>query len=178
MAVCPLLAYRHQAMTRDGGRQQSFCSYPAGEYSGEDRREATKRKFGQVWLPTQVIGLGPFIASHKSPWPNGQGVGPLIRRLWVRVPQGMQFYVARTVTMRRPALPLPQSHAIPPHLPSLCPGPHPPPLPQVGSLDRVSADGQRLAARSEFFSSCDLFRALLRCSMLIVNLDACETSCS
>ena len=126
LAVCPLLAYRHQAMTRDGGRQQSFCSYPAGEYSGEDRREATKRKFGQVWLPTQVMRLGPLIASHKSPWPNGQGVGLLIRRLWVRVPQGMQFYVARTVTMRRPALPLPQSHAIPPHLPSLCPGPHPP----------------------------------------------------
>ena len=25
----------------------------------------------------------------KPPWPNGQGVGLLIRRLWVRVPQGV-----------------------------------------------------------------------------------------
>ena len=27
----------------------------------------------------------------KSPWPNGQGVGLLIRRLWARVPQGMSL---------------------------------------------------------------------------------------
>ena len=26
---------------------------------------------------------------HKPPWPNGQGVGPLIRRLRARVPQGV-----------------------------------------------------------------------------------------
>ena len=25
----------------------------------------------------------------KPPWPNGQGVGLLIRRLWARVPQGV-----------------------------------------------------------------------------------------
>ena len=30
---------------------------------------------------------GPGIA--QPPWPNGQGVGLLIRRLWVRVPQGV-----------------------------------------------------------------------------------------
>lgn len=44
-------------------KAQSFCSYPAGECSGEDRREAMKRKFGQVWLPTQVMRFGPLITS-------------------------------------------------------------------------------------------------------------------
>ena len=29
------------------------------------------------------------IGRHKPPWPNGQAVGPLIRRLRVRVPQGV-----------------------------------------------------------------------------------------
>ena len=28
------------------------------------------------------------ISWHKPPWPNGQGIGLLIRRLWARVPQG------------------------------------------------------------------------------------------
>ena len=28
-------------------------------------------------------------AKTWPPWPNGQGVGLLIRRLWVRVPQGV-----------------------------------------------------------------------------------------
>ncbi len=28
------------------------------------------------------------LAQQEPPWPNGQGVGPLIRRLWARVPTG------------------------------------------------------------------------------------------
>ena len=32
-----------------------------------------------------------FQLPHKPPWPNGQGVGLLIRRLWVRVPQEVLF---------------------------------------------------------------------------------------
>ena len=32
---------------------------------------------------------------HMPPWPNGQGVGLLIRRLRVRVPQGV-YYIANT----------------------------------------------------------------------------------
>lgn len=107
---------------------QSFCSYPAGEYSGEGRREAMKHKFGQVWLPTQVMGFGPLITSHKSPWPNGQGVGLLIRRLWVRVPQGMQFYVALYSDQEAMKQRCADSVLAAP-------------LPQVGSLDRVSAHG-------------------------------------
>ena len=31
------------------------------------------------------------VSSHKPPWPNGQGVGLLIRRLRVRVPQGVHL---------------------------------------------------------------------------------------
>ena len=31
------------------------------------------------------------LGSSKPPWPNGQGVGLLIRRLWARVPQGVTF---------------------------------------------------------------------------------------
>ena len=27
--------------------------------------------------------------AQEPPWPNGQGVGLLIRRLWVQVPQGV-----------------------------------------------------------------------------------------
>ena len=33
-----------------------------------------------------------MLKAFKPPWPNGQGVGLLIRRLWVRVPQGVQIY--------------------------------------------------------------------------------------
>ena len=29
------------------------------------------------------------LSAIEPPWPNGQGVGLLIRRLWVRVPQGV-----------------------------------------------------------------------------------------
>ena len=32
-----------------------------------------------------------FTKQFKPPWPNGQGVGLLIRRLRVRVPQGVCF---------------------------------------------------------------------------------------
>ena len=34
------------------------------------------------------------VAQHLPPWPNGQGVGLLIRRLRVRVPQGVIFCAA------------------------------------------------------------------------------------
>ena len=34
-------------------------------------------------------------SSRKPPWPNGQGVGPLIRRLRVRVPQGVFLFIPR-----------------------------------------------------------------------------------
>ncbi len=34
----------------------------------------------------------------KSPWPNGQGVGLLIRRLWARVPQGMSLTAHNDMT--------------------------------------------------------------------------------
>ena len=85
-----------------------------------------KHKFGQVWLPTQVMGFGPLITSHKSPWPNGQGVGLLIRRLWVRVPQGMQFYVALYSDQEAMKQRCADSVLAAP-------------LPEVGSLDRVSA---------------------------------------
>ena len=33
-------------------------------------------------------------AANKPPWPNGQGVGLLIRRLRVRVPQGVRHSIA------------------------------------------------------------------------------------
>ena len=39
-----------------------------------------------VWLHTSLD-------SHMPPWPNGQGVGLLIRRLRVRVPQGVFKYL-------------------------------------------------------------------------------------
>ena len=32
---------------------------------------------------------GAQAAVTGPPWPNGQGVGPLIRRLWAQVPQGV-----------------------------------------------------------------------------------------
>ena len=33
-----------------------------------------------------------LLAQQEPPWPNGQGVGPLIRRLWARVPQGVWWW--------------------------------------------------------------------------------------
>ena len=38
--------------------------------------------------------------SYLPPWPNGQGVGLLIRRLRVRVPQGVLFALRRDVAAR------------------------------------------------------------------------------
>ena len=43
----------------------------------------------------------------EPPWPNGQGVGLLIRRLWVRVPQGVQLFYLSGL---RPSVCLPISY--------------------------------------------------------------------
>jgi hypothetical protein len=37
-------------------------------------------------------------AANKPPWPNGQGVGLLIRRLRVRVPQGVRHSIAAALS--------------------------------------------------------------------------------
>ena len=44
----------------------------------------------QAKLP-DLSGVFPFAA--RPPWPNGQGVGLLLRRLRARVPQGVQFLI-------------------------------------------------------------------------------------
>jgi hypothetical protein len=46
-----------------------------------------------------VLGCSCHIRNMWPPWPNGQGVGLLIRRLWVRVPQGVFVYVYVTQRM-------------------------------------------------------------------------------
>ena len=38
--------------------------------------------------------------AQEPPWPNGQGVGPLIRRLGVRVPQGVLQALAATSSVK------------------------------------------------------------------------------
>ena len=43
------------------------------------------RRCGRRWYGAQDLPM------HWPPWPNGQGVGLLIRRLRVRVPQGVQL---------------------------------------------------------------------------------------
>ena len=35
-----------------------------------------------------------LLPQQEPPWPNGRGVGPLIRRLWARVPQGVWWWLA------------------------------------------------------------------------------------
>ena len=54
----------------------------------------------QVWLRLLVLrGMAVVLWGRsrsrrfhcEPPWPNGQGVGLLIRRLWVRVPQGVIY---------------------------------------------------------------------------------------
>ena len=42
---------------------------------------------GALACPNWILGAATPCA--EPPWPNGQGVGPLIRRLRVRVPQGV-----------------------------------------------------------------------------------------
>ncbi len=44
--------------------------------------------------------LFKLISKRQPPWPNGQGVGLLIRRLWVRVPQGVFFRLTPAMTMK------------------------------------------------------------------------------
>ncbi len=46
-----------------------------------------------TWFAVFNTRLAKLISKWQPPWPNGQGVGLLIRRLWVRVPQGVFFYV-------------------------------------------------------------------------------------
>ena len=43
--------------------------------------------------PRDAVVIDHNIA--EPPWPNGQGVGLLIRRLWVRVPLGVNVFLAR-----------------------------------------------------------------------------------
>ena len=43
------------------------------------------------WLLFTRDGREGWLTLARPPWPNGQGVGPLIRRLWVRVPQGVSY---------------------------------------------------------------------------------------
>ena len=53
------------------------------------RRAALRTKLHAA-LGTNA-GLQCFnLLRYEPPWPNGQGVGPLIRKLRVRVPQGVQ----------------------------------------------------------------------------------------
>ena len=41
-------------------------------------------------IKDSAAAIGALIyRAHVPPWPNGQGVGLLIQRLWVRVPQGV-----------------------------------------------------------------------------------------
>ena len=42
-------------------------------------------------MPHAFYKSGTWLLDYvlKSPWPNGQGVGPQIQRLWVQVPLGM-----------------------------------------------------------------------------------------
>ena len=44
----------------------------------------------------EVNDLIAYLPAHLPPWPNGQGVGLLIRRLRVQVPQGVPI-VSRTI---------------------------------------------------------------------------------
>ena len=55
-----------------------------------DRPDFTR--IGYTWI-LRLLFHDLFLAS-QPPWPNGQRVGPLIRRLRVRIPQG--------VTMQHP----------------------------------------------------------------------------
>ena len=42
-------------------------------------------------LLSNIVGFACVFPLQGPPWPNGQGVGLLIRRLRVRVPQGVLF---------------------------------------------------------------------------------------
>ena len=54
--------------------------------TGPGCREGAARVKG---VSSSVEAEGDHQEFHKPPWPNGQGVGPLIQRLWARVPQGV-----------------------------------------------------------------------------------------
>ena len=49
-----------------------------------------RRTVDKTWSHEEIRN---FVTVAKPPWPNGQGVGPLIRRLWVRVPQGVSYFL-------------------------------------------------------------------------------------
>ena len=55
---------------------------------------------GEIWL-LHMDDSCICLQHSWPPWPNGQGVGPLIRRLWVRVPQGVfarsEYYCVRMI---------------------------------------------------------------------------------
>ena len=49
-----------------------------------------------ISIPMTTMYQTPIHPPARPPWPNGQGVGPLVRRLWARVPQGVCWRVAST----------------------------------------------------------------------------------
>jgi hypothetical protein len=81
------------------------------------RLELTRKCFCAVvaavkYVCASIAGSRMLSATHQAerPWPNGQGVGLLIRRLRVRVPQGVTDYAAHTHGCGHSAALRPSSH--------------------------------------------------------------------
>ena len=77
------VSYRFVAARAPFAHAPPDCSVP-GPRAARPRPRLAGRETHRVGRPLSIKLLMP-------PWPNGQGVGLLIRRLWVRVPQGVRW---------------------------------------------------------------------------------------
>ena len=79
---------------------QSVC--PTGQVTAHGFKPMADTFACSGLMPHAFYKSGTWLLDYvlKSPWPNGQGVGPLIQRLWVQVPLGMFAHL----THRSPAV--------------------------------------------------------------------------